>query len=94
MTLAATHDGQRVQVRIADTGPGIPAADLPHIFDRFYRVDKVRSRSKGAGSGPGSGAGLGLSIAKQLIERNDGQIRVETSPEQGTTFVLSFPAVA
>ena len=94
VTLAATHDGQRVQVRIADTGPGIPPADLPHIFDRFYRVDKVRSRSKGAGSGPGSGAGLGLSIAKQLIERNDGQIRVETSPEQGTTFVLSFPAVA
>ncbi|MCB0149432.1 MAG: hypothetical protein KDE01_17515, partial [Caldilineaceae bacterium] len=80
------------------TGPGIPAADLPHIFDRFYRVDKVRSRSKGAaageGSSMGSGAGLGLAIARQLVEHNDGQIRVESAPGQGTTFVLSFPAVA
>ena len=94
VTLSATHEDQRVAVRIADTGPGIPAADLPHIFDRFYRVDKVRSRSKGATTGEGSGAGLGLAIARQLVEHNDGQIRVESVPGQGTTFVLSFPAVA
>ncbi len=94
VTLRASVANGQLLIQVQDTGPGIPAADLPRIFDRFYRVDKVRSRSKGAGSGPGSGAGLGLSIAKQLIERNDGQIRVETSPEQGTTFVLSFPAVA
>ncbi len=94
VTLSATHEDQRVAVRIADTGPGIPAADLPHIFDRFYRVDKVRSRSKGATAGEGSGAGLGLAIARQLVEHNDGQIRVESVPGQGTTFVLSFPAVA
>lgn len=94
VTLSTTHEDQRVAVRIADTGPGIPAADLPHIFDRFYRVDKVRSRSKGATAGEGSGAGLGLAIARQLVEHNDGQIRVESVPGQGTTFVLSFPAVA
>ncbi len=94
VTLSAAHDGGRVQIRIADTGPGIPAADLPHIFDRFYRVDKVRSRSKGAALGAGSGAGLGLAIARQLVEHNAGQIRVESVPGQGTTFVLSFPAVA
>ena len=98
VTLSARQEDQRVAVRIADTGPGIPAADLPHIFDRFYRVDKVRSRSKGAaageGSSTGSGAGLGLAIARQLVEHNDGHIRVESVPGQGTTFVLSFPAVA
>ena len=98
VTLSAAHDGGRMLIHIADTGPGIPAADLPHIFDRFYRVDKVRSRSKGAaageGSSTGSGAGLGLAIARQLVEHNDGHIRVESVPGQGTTFVLSFPAVA
>ncbi len=80
----------RCHIQIADTGVGIPAEDLPHIFDRFYRVDKARSRQE-AGSGWGSGAGLGLYIAKTLVEQNGGQIRVESTPGQGTTFTVEFP---
>ncbi|GEM_PF-103674 len=81
----------RCRIQIADTGVGIPPEDLPHIFDRFYRVDKARSRQE-AGSGWGSGAGLGLYIAKTLVEQNGGHIRVESTPGQGTTFTVEFPA--
>ncbi len=85
-----------VELRFEDDGPGIPSEDLPHIFDRFYRVDKARSRRKGAEAavGSGSGAGLGLAIVRKLVEQNGGQIRVEPAPGQGTVFVVSFPAVA
>jgi signal transduction histidine kinase len=69
---------------VTDTGVGIPEQSLPHIFDRFYRVDKARSRSTG-------GAGLGLSIVKSLVERNNGTIRADSTPGQGTTFTVEFP---
>jgi signal transduction histidine kinase len=84
---AAAVDGA-VELRVSDDGPGIPREDLPFIFERFYRVDKARSR---AGS---SGAGLGLSIVRQLVAQNGGAVRVEGGPGQGTVFVVSFPPVA
>jgi signal transduction histidine kinase len=81
------------QIRIQDTGPGIPEEDLPYIFDRFYRVDKTRSRRTGK-DGIGSGAGLGLSIVKTLVEQNGGRIQAESIPGQGTTFVVEFPVAS
>lgn len=69
---------------VEDTGEGIPSEDLPHIFQRFYRVDKARSREKG-------GSGLGLSIVGANVERNGGSIVVHSRPGVGTRFELSFP---
>ncbi|RKN86165.1 sensor histidine kinase [Paenibacillus ginsengarvi] len=71
-------------VSVADTGIGIPAEDLNHLFDRFYRVEKARSRHTG-------GTGLGLSIAHHLIRAHGGFIRVVSEPEQGTTFTVYLP---
>jgi signal transduction histidine kinase len=82
----------RCILRVQDNGPGIPAEDLPRIFDRFYRVDKARSR-QAAHFGIGSGSGLGLSIAKALAEANGGTLQVESTPGHGTTFMLSFPTI-
>lgn len=94
VTLTAITDSERVTVTVSDTGAGIPPDDLPHIFDRFYRVDKARSRARGAQDSMGSGAGLGLAIAKQLVEQNQGRLAVQSTPEQGTYFSISFPLVA
>ena len=71
---------------ISDTGMGIPTESLGKIFDRFYRVDKARSRQTG-------GSGLGLAIVKEMVERNRGSITVTSSdvPPTGTTFTLTFP---
>jgi two-component system, OmpR family, sensor kinase len=80
LSLSRLADQGRLIVR--DTGPGIPAKDLPHIFDRFYRAEKSRTRSKS------SGFGLGLSIAKWIIEQHGGQIKVESKEGEGTTFVI------
>ena len=76
--------GNEVQMRVADTGPGIPADDLPHIFERFYRVDKARERSKG-------GNGLGLAIVKELVTLHGGMIDVESKVGQGTVMTVHFP---
>lgn len=75
---------QAVCVTVADTGEGIPSEDLPHVFDRLYRVDASRTRSTG-------GAGLGLTIARQLIEAHGGTIRVESTPGEGSTFTFTLP---
>jgi len=80
----AIHDGVRIIVR--DTGEGIPAEDLPYIFDRFWRGDRSRSHARGAGSG------LGLPIAQQLVQAHGGCIGVESEPGQGTTFTIELPA--
>lgn len=72
------------EIEIIDKGIGIPAVDLPHIFDRFYTVDKARSRKSG-------GAGLGLSIVKTIIEKHQGTVSVISEPCLGSTFTISLP---
>jgi signal transduction histidine kinase len=76
-------DGVRILVR--DTGEGIPAEDLPHIFDRFWKGDRSRTRAGGAGSG------LGLAIARQLVQAHGGTIGVESTVGRGTTFIIDLP---
>lgn len=73
-----------VRVDVSDTGVGIPGEDLPHIFDRFYRVDKARSRGQG-------GTGLGLSIAQWIAQAHGGRIEVESQVGRGTTFTVWLP---
>jgi len=71
-------------LQFSDTGVGIPEDAISHIFERFYRVDKARSRKTG-------GSGLGLAIVRSMVERNQGQIRVESTVGQGSVFTVSFP---
>lgn len=73
---------EQARIIVRDTGPGIPAEDLPHIFDRFYRAEKSRTRSTS------SGFGLGLSIAHWIVEHHGGQIKVESKEGKGTTFAI------
>jgi len=82
----AQEDGV-VRVQVRDDGPGIPAPDLPNLFEPFYRVDRSRSRKTG-------GYGLGLSICKRIMEAHDGSIAVSNNPGRGATFVLTFPRSA
>jgi signal transduction histidine kinase len=74
-----------IHITISDNGPGIPPEELPHIFDRFYRVEKSRSRSALGGSG------LGLSIAQWIAQSHDGRIEVASEPGKGTTFSVWLP---
>ncbi|MFH1486751.1 MAG: HAMP domain-containing sensor histidine kinase, partial [Chloroflexota bacterium] len=87
ITLSAKYlggAGKAVEVTVADTGPGIPQADLPYIFERFYRSDTARTRTTG-------GAGLGLTIAKQLVEAHGGSIQAESEPGKGACFRFTIP---
>ncbi len=81
---ALTRSGKKAVIRVSDTGVGIPAEDLPHIFDRFYRVDKARSRDTG-------GTGLGLSIVKQFVTLHGGTIEARSEPGKGSTFIIELP---
>lgn len=79
-----TRSGRKAVITVSDTGVGIPQEDLPHIFDRFYRVDKARSRETG-------GTGLGLSIVKQFVLLHGGTIEAASTVGQGTTFTIELP---
>ena len=86
VTIASRSTGSQVHISVRDTGIGIPAEHLPHIFDRFYRVDKSRSRRAGGGSG------IGLTIARALVEAHGGRIWAESAGEgQGSTFTFTLP---
>jgi signal transduction histidine kinase len=81
----ASRNGEAI-LTVSDSGIGISASDLPHLFDRFWRADKVRSRQEG-------GSGLGLSIAQKIAEQSGGQIRVESEVGSGSRFVVTLPLV-
>lgn len=84
LTLRATRQGEVVRIEVSDTGEGIAPEHLPHIFDRFYRVDPSRSRLTG-------GTGLGLAIARQLVTASGGLMAVRSEVGRGTTFSVSVP---
>jgi len=71
---------------VTDSGAGIAAEHLPHVFERFYRADKARTRE-----GVARGSGLGLSICKAIVEAHRGTIQVKSKPGQGATFVVTLP---
>jgi signal transduction histidine kinase len=84
ITVAAWEQDNEINISVADTGEGIKAEDLPNIFERFYRVDKSRTRATG-------GSGLGLTITKRLVEAHGGRINVESQLGKGTRFTFTLP---
>jgi two-component system, OmpR family, phosphate regulon sensor histidine kinase PhoR len=84
VVVSASLEGDRVNLVVSDTGPGIPAEHLPRVFERFYRVDAGRSRELG-------GTGLGLSIVKHMVEAMRGKVWVESELGRGATFIVSLP---
>lgn len=93
VALCAEQQDRMVVCSVTDNGPGIPADELPRVFERFYRVDKSRARRSGLStlSGQVPGAGLGLSIAKEIVLAHGGQIAVESVEGLGTRFVVHLP---
>jgi two-component system sensor histidine kinase BaeS len=85
VVLRGHRDGDDVVIEVADTGAGISAEDLPHVFDRFWRADKARTRGTG-------GSGLGLAIVRKLAEAHGGTVAAASLPGQGSTFTLRLPA--
>jgi histidine kinase len=87
VTIAAKLHDHKLSILIQDSGLGISAEHIPHLFDRFYRVDKSRSRA-------GGGSGIGLTIARHLVEAHGGRIwATSNGPGQGSTFGFSLPTV-
>jgi signal transduction histidine kinase len=86
VTVSARRTWQEITVSVSDTGPGIPAEHLPHLFERFYRVDSARARDTG-------GFGLGLAISHSIVQAHGGNIAVDSRPGRGTTFTVTLPAV-
>src|SRR5436190_3837348 len=84
ISLQASVEGDRVRISVADQGTGIREADLPRIFERFYRADKGRSREQG-------GTGLGLSIVKHIVQLHGGTVEAESEPGKGTTISVRLP---
>jgi signal transduction histidine kinase len=84
--VAAEKPGDRVKVSVSDTGEGIPPEDLPNIFERFYRVDRSRTRATG-------GSGLGLTIARRLVEAHGGTIEALSEPGKGSLFTFTLPVI-
>ncbi len=87
IALSVTSEGPWIVIAVADTGEGIPAADLQRIFERFYRVDQARTRTSG-------GAGLGLAIVREFVELMGGHVTVESTPGEGSCFKVYLPMAA
>lgn len=88
VTISARRLDNEIHISVHDTGLGIPAEHLQHVFDRFYRVDKSRSRSAGGGSG------IGLTIARELVEAQGGKLQVESpGDDRGSTFTFTLKKV-
>jgi signal transduction histidine kinase len=85
ITVSAVQQESFIRVNVEDDGEGIPAEDLPNMFERFYRVDKSRTRHAG-------GSGLGLTIAKRLVESHGGTISVQSELGKGSCFSFTLPA--
>jgi two-component system phosphate regulon sensor histidine kinase PhoR len=77
--------GGRIEFRVQDTGPGVAPEHLPRLTERFYRVDRSRSRETG-------GTGLGLAIVKHVVQRHGGELKIESTPGAGSTFSFTLPA--
>jgi len=84
ITVTLQRVGKEAVLTVADNGPGIPRESQPHIFERFYRVDKARGRESG-------GTGLGLSIVQQYVNLHDGKIRVQSEEDRGAAFIVELP---
>jgi two-component system phosphate regulon sensor histidine kinase PhoR len=87
IAVTATAVDARVRLRIADEGPGIPPSDLQRVFERFYRVDKARTRD---GRDPG-GTGLGLSIVRHLVDLHGGTVTAANDAPHGAVFTVELP---
>jgi len=85
ISVSLTQDAQQVILAVTDTGAGIPAEDLPLIWERFYKVDKAHTREN-------HGTGLGLSIARQIVEAHGGTSDAASTVGQGTTFTVRLPS--
>lgn len=86
ITVACSSEGSKHRIQVADTGPGIPAEHLPHVFERFWRADSSRTAAT-------AGFGLGLAIAQSLVEAHGGTITVSSGSAQGTEFVVTLPVL-
>ena len=87
VTLSLTTDQNYAVIKVSDTGIGILAEDLPHIFERFYRADRARSRDRG-------GSGLGLTIVQSIVQEHQGSIEVQSTPGKGSTFIIKMPVAS
>jgi signal transduction histidine kinase len=85
VTVSSRREGEDAVIEVRDTGPGIAPEEAAHVFDRFYRVDKARSREMG-------GSGLGLAIARWIAEKHDGRISLDSEPGKGTKVTVDLPA--
>jgi two-component system OmpR family sensor kinase/two-component system sensor histidine kinase BaeS len=93
VTVSATSAGSLVQIDVTDTGEGIAPEDLPNVFERFWRADRARARGNRPHGIHGGGTGLGLSVAQSLVKAHGGDIWVESTPGQGSTFSFTLPIV-
>jgi len=86
VSIGIERQNGNARIIVSDTGGGIPSGDLPHIFERFYRADKARTRENG-------GSGLGLAIAKWIVDAHKGEILVKSTLGEGTRIAITLPAL-